>query len=97
MIHLGRTRAASLIAAIAIGLALVAPAGIAAAGPPFPDPVPGQAVYDTAGILSPAAIAQAEATIDTIEERTGAEIVVYSQLVDYGVYHQRDGGHARSP
>lgn len=85
MIHRAGTRAASLIAAIAIGLALVAPAGIAAAGPPFPDPVPGQAVYDTAGILSPAAIAQAEATIDTIEERTGAEIVVYSQLVDYGV------------
>jgi uncharacterized membrane protein YgcG len=54
-------------------------------GPPFPDPIDGQAVYDFAGILSPEAIARAETTIDAIEERTGAEIVVYSELVDYGV------------
>ena len=70
---------------------------VAAAGPPFPEPVDGQAVYDTAGILSPAAIASAEATIDTIEERTGAEIVVYSQLVDYGVTTERDRGPRHRP
>jgi uncharacterized membrane protein YgcG len=58
---------------------------VAAAGPPFPDPVDDQAVYDTAGILSPGAIADAEATIDAIEERTGAEVVVFTQPVDYGV------------
>jgi uncharacterized membrane protein YgcG len=60
-------------------------AAASAAGPPFPQPVEGQAVYDDAGILSAEAIADAEATIDAIEERTGAEIVVYTQLVDYGV------------
>ena len=54
-------------------------------GPPFPDPIDGQAVYDFAGILSPEAITKAETTIDAIEARTGAEIVVYSELVDYGV------------
>jgi uncharacterized membrane protein YgcG len=48
-------------------------------GPPFPDPVIDQAVYDQAGIFSPAAIARAEATIDAIEARTGAEVVVYTQ------------------
>ncbi|HET7169609.1 MAG TPA: TPM domain-containing protein [Candidatus Limnocylindrales bacterium] len=54
-------------------------------GPPFPDPIDNQAVYDFAGILSSGAIAKAEATIDAIEARTGAEVVVYSELVDYGV------------
>ena len=54
-------------------------------GPPFPDPVDQQAVYDFAGILSPEAIVDAEKTIDAIEARTGAELVVYTQLVDYGV------------
>ncbi len=54
-------------------------------GPPFPDPVDQQAVYDFAGILSPEAIVDAEKTIDAIEARTGAEVVVYTQLVDYGV------------
>jgi uncharacterized membrane protein YgcG len=54
-------------------------------GPPFPDPIDGQAVYDFAGILSPEAELEAEATIDAIEERTAAEIVVYTQLVPYGV------------
>ena len=48
-------------------------------GPPFPNPEVGRAVYDYAGILSATAIADAEAKIDAIEERTGAEIVVYTQ------------------
>ena len=68
----------------------------AAAGPPFPPPVEGQAVYDTAGILSPATIENAEATIDAIEERTAAEIVVYTQLVDYGVTTEETEAHARA-
>ena len=54
-------------------------------GPPFPEPEIDRAVYDFAGILSPAAIVEAETTIDAIESRTAAEIVVYTQLVDYGV------------
>ena len=49
-------------------------------GPPFPDPVDGRAVYDNAGILSPDAIVRAESVIDGIEARTGAEVVVYTQL-----------------
>ena len=68
----------------------------AAAGPPFPPPVDGQAVYDTAGILSPATIANAEATIDAIEARTAAEIVVYTQLVDYGVTTEETEARARA-
>ncbi len=47
-------------------------------GPPFPDPVAGQTVYDTAGLFSQATIANAEVTIARIEQRTGAEVVVYT-------------------
>ena len=60
-----------------------APAGIPP-GPPFPDPQTDRAVYDYAGILTPDAIVRAEATIDDIESRTGAEVVVYTQ--DSGGY-----------
>jgi uncharacterized membrane protein YgcG len=48
-------------------------------GPPFPEPEPDRAVYDFAGILSPGTIVEAESTIDRIEARTGAEVVVYTQ------------------
>ena len=48
-------------------------------GPPFPAPEVDRAVYDYAGILSPEAIASAEAAIDGIEARTGSEVVVYTQ------------------
>jgi uncharacterized membrane protein YgcG len=65
-------------------------------GPPFPDPVDQQAVYDFAGILSPGAIVDAEATIDAIEARTGAELVVYTQLVDYGVTTEETEARARA-
>ena len=71
------------------------PVVAAASGPPFPPPVDGQAVYDNAGILSEGAIADAEATIDAIEERTAAEIVVYTQLVDYGVTTEETESRAR--
>ncbi|MDQ2689552.1 MAG: TPM domain-containing protein, partial [Chloroflexota bacterium] len=59
-------------------LALAAPAALAA-GPPFPDPVPDQAVYDEADILEPATEAELERIIDAIEARSGAEVVVYAQ------------------
>lgn len=68
--------ALSLAASLAVTVAAVA----AAAGPPFPDPVDNQAVYDTADVLRNATIAQAETTIDAVEARTGAEVVVYTQL-----------------
>jgi uncharacterized membrane protein YgcG len=50
------------------------------AGPPYPEPVTGQRVYDHAPIFSPGAIASAEATIRAIEDRTGAQIAVYTQI-----------------
>lgn len=50
------------------------------AGPPFPQPVSGQRVYDYAGIFSASAISSAEATISGIENRTGAEVAVYTQI-----------------
>ncbi len=52
-------------------------------GPPFPPPVINQAVYDTAHIFSADEIVKAESTIDAIEARTGAEVVVYTQPVGY--------------
>ena len=57
----------------------VAAASPALPGPPFPPPEADRAVYDYAGLFSPDTIAKAEATIDAIEARTGAEVVVYTQ------------------
>ncbi len=57
-----------------------APTAAPPAGPPYPDWVNNQAVYDYAGLFSTETINSAEATIDAIEERTGAEVVVYTQL-----------------
>ncbi len=85
-----------MFGSIAVAAVLLLPVVAAAAGPPFPDPVDGQAVYDNAGILSESAIANAEATIDTIEERTAAEIVVYTELVDYGVTTEETEARARA-
>jgi uncharacterized membrane protein YgcG len=76
-------RGIALLAAFAAALA--SPLLLLAAGPPFPPPVEGQAVYDTAGVLRPGTIDSAEATIDAIEARVGAEIAVYTQLVPDGV------------
>jgi uncharacterized membrane protein YgcG len=65
----------------ALALLALTPLLALAAGPPFPDPVEDQAVYDTAGMLSPAAIEQIEALIDDMEAEVGAEMVVYTQDV----------------
>lgn len=78
-----RRRIARATAAAMLVLALGAAARAAEpppAGPPFPAPETSRAVYDWAGVLSEATIAQVEATIDAIEERTAAEVVVYSQV-----------------
>ena len=49
-------------------------------GPPFPPPVTGQRVYDYAGALEPGTEQQAQQTAEAIERRTGAQIVVYTQV-----------------
>jgi hypothetical protein len=72
----------ALVAAFAL-LGFV-PSLTLAAGPPFPDPVENQAVYDTAGALRASTIATVEAQIDRYEADTGAEIAVYTQLVEDG-------------
>ena len=64
----------------ALALLALTAAVTAAAGPPFPDPVNDQAVYDTAGILSPETEAELESVIDGVEGRVGAELVVYTQV-----------------
>jgi len=49
-------------------------------GPPYPDPTPGRYVYDQAGVFRPDTIAKVQADIEAIRARTGAEIVVYTQV-----------------
>ena len=84
--RLNRHRAAVGIVAVAVWsffcLASLAYAANAAppAGPPYPEPVTGQRVYDYAGIFSSGAISSAEATIKAIEGRTGAQVAVYTQV-----------------
>jgi uncharacterized membrane protein YgcG len=72
------------IGAVVIGaLLLVAGPALATpppAGPPYPDAVIGQRVYDNAGIFSSQTIAQAQTIIEGIEARTGAQIAVYTQI-----------------
>jgi uncharacterized membrane protein YgcG len=77
MLHLMHRWARALPGALAL-LALT-PLLALAAGPPFPEPAQDQAVYDTAGMLSPAAVEQIEALIDEMEAEVGAEMVVYTQ------------------
>ncbi|MGZ6340151.1 MAG: TPM domain-containing protein [Candidatus Limnocylindrales bacterium] len=93
-----RVRAPLALLAAASWLLLVTVGPIAAAsappGPPFPAPVNGQRVYDFAGILSPSAITAAEATIDDIEARTGAQVVVYTQ--ESGTYPTTDETAAKA-
>ncbi len=61
-------------------LLLVVPAALSAAGPPYPTPVTGQRVYDTAGVFSAATIAEAQRISEGIEARTGSQVVVYTQV-----------------
>ncbi|MBA2255481.1 MAG: TPM domain-containing protein [Chloroflexi bacterium] len=56
------------------------PAASGPAGPPYPAPVENVVVYDFANIFEPVTESTLTATIATIEQRTGAEIVVYSQV-----------------
>ena len=50
------------------------------AGPPYPAPVNGVSVYDYANVLRASTIASVSQTIAGIRDRTGAEVVVYTQV-----------------
>ena len=89
--RLGMLRAMGVLGVLAGSLLLLAPT--LAAGPPFPNPVAGQYVYDEAGVFSAATEAQAQATIQAIRDRSGAEIVVYTQ-VKPGIPTAERGGPA---
>jgi len=52
----------------------------APAGPPYPDPIAGVSVYDYAGVLAPSTRQHAASVIAGIKERTGAEVIVYTQV-----------------
>ena len=47
-------------------------------------------------MFDPATIANAEATIDAIEARTGAEVAVYSQVLDYSPSTEETEARARA-
>jgi uncharacterized membrane protein YgcG len=85
-----------LTAVTAAGPPPIGGSGGVSAGPPFPDPVTDVAVYDHAGVFDPATIASAESTIDAIENRTGAEIVVYTQVVGFGGSEEQTRANARA-
>jgi uncharacterized membrane protein YgcG len=72
-----------------------APADAPPPGPPFPEPEIDRAVYDFAGVFQPETIAAVEETIDRIEQRTKAEVVVYSQVVDAATTEETER-HARA-
>lgn len=74
----GIRRVGAIAAAVLMATLLVAVA--AASGPPFPDPVADQAVYDETGILTSDEVAGLEQQIDAIEARSGAEIAIYLQF-----------------
>jgi uncharacterized membrane protein YgcG len=78
----GRQRIAAVapVTISALVVAALLAAGAAAAGPPYPEAVTGQRVYDTAGILSPATRTEAQRVSEAIEARTGAQVVVYTQV-----------------
>ncbi len=81
------------LAALAAALGAVG-TGALAAGPPFPDPVTGVRVYDVAEIWSEDAKAEAQRISLAIEERVGAQVVVYSQVVGYGITGDEAKRHA---
>jgi hypothetical protein len=68
--HCRAARAAIRLAPIIAVLLLALAPVVRAAGPPFPDPVDGQAVYDTAGLFEDETRFKAEGIIDAIEAQT---------------------------
>jgi uncharacterized membrane protein YgcG len=74
---------AGLIGWLSLSVALVAaqapPGPLPAAGPPYPAPLEDVVVYDYADLFRAETVARATEIIVGIEERTGAEVVVYTQ------------------
>jgi uncharacterized membrane protein YgcG len=66
--------------AVTAQTSLPASPALPAAGPPYPDPLWDVVVYDYAGVLSPATEASASEIILGVEQLTGAEVVVYTQV-----------------
>jgi uncharacterized membrane protein YgcG len=95
-VHRTSRRLPAAIAAVALAAltCLAAFAAVIAAGPPFPSPTNGVRVYDEAGVFSPAARASAEVTIHGIEERSKAQVVVYTQVVEDGRTTEEANGDA---
>ncbi|MEO8207676.1 MAG: TPM domain-containing protein [Chloroflexota bacterium] len=76
----------SILAGLAIAVLIPVAAVLAAdPGPPFPSPTIDRAVYDVAGVFRPATIDTLESMIDNIENRTGAEVVIYTQVWPYKI------------
>ncbi len=67
--------------AVAAGGAMAADPSAPPAGPPYPEPVDGQAVYDFADIFSPSTVQHAEQIVDAIDAQTKAEVVIYTQAL----------------
>src|SRR5262245_23256355 len=67
-----------------LGVAIL-PAVALAQVPTYPPPVDGQRVYDTAEVLRAATRERAESIADAIEERTGAQVAIYTRVTDPGV------------
>ena len=72
---------AAILGALSLGVA----APVVGAVPTYPAPVVDQAVYDEAEVLRQATRERAESIIDAIENRTGAEVVVYTRLAEPGI------------
>ena len=81
----GRRAVALIALVVAVALPLVPALGADPGnpGPPYPAPQNNRAVYDVAGVFRAATVASLEATIDGIETRTGAEVVVYTEVWPY--------------
>ncbi len=88
-------RARRLLPLAALLFGLGAATAAVAAGPPFPDPVNDQAVYDTAGALRPATVSRAEAIVDEVERASQAEVVVFTQ-VKPGISEEENLADARA-
>ncbi len=82
-------RRLAALAGVMVALVLPLAAAFASSplppGPPFPSPEINRAVYDQAGVFSSDTIATLESEIDAIETRTGAEVVVYTQVWPYKI------------
>ena len=76
------SRRLRVLGAVALALAwlgLAAPSSARASGPPFPARIPGQSIYDEAGVLSSSDLQSIRQQADDLRTATGADVVVYLQ------------------